>query len=74
MWFERGRGQIYLRESSYGVVVLSWFPNEQSDPDWPGFVVEISQTTDFPTEAALRGDRVATELWLNRQPWAQPGG
>ena len=66
------RGEVYLRETVPGFLVLSWYPNLQIDPTWPGSIMDTSMLHDFPHDEAMNEDWDAVEVWINRQAWAQP--
>jgi hypothetical protein len=66
------RGEIYLRETMPGLLVMSWYPSSTDDPGWPGAISEPSMEHDFPTQEALAGDRDAVRRWLETREWWHP--
>jgi hypothetical protein len=69
MAFELERGEVYLRETVPGTILISWYPRERTMPDWPGSIIEAAQHHDFPHQAFLRGHRAVVQEWVKRQRW-----
>jgi hypothetical protein len=69
MSFALGGGEVYIRETVLGAVLISWYPRERTMPDWPGRIIEADRYEDFPADAMLRGHRAAVRQWVDRQTW-----
>jgi hypothetical protein len=66
------RGEIFIRETVPGSLVISWYPNSQADPNWPGLIMGSDELGDLPADAFRRDDTAAVLEWVNAQEWAQP--
>jgi hypothetical protein len=64
------RGEIYLRSTAPGLVIASWYPRSQQDPDWPGSIIAVSEDSSFPMAAWEAGDDAAVREWIAQ---AHPG-
>jgi hypothetical protein len=66
------RGRIYVRETAPGNVIVSWYSNRETDPHWPGHIMDAAAMSDFPLDAALAEDFDKVDAWVNAQPWSKP--
>jgi hypothetical protein len=66
------RGRIYVRETAPGHVIVSWYPSQERDPNWPGHIMDTATMSGFPLDAALANDFAKVDERVNAQPWAKP--
>ena len=73
MSFNGDRGEVYIRETAPGLVILSWYPHKQDDPGWPGSIIEASRDPAFPVDAWETQDASTVATWVELQPfWNGP--
>jgi hypothetical protein len=71
MHLDLARGSAYLRETAPDRLILSWYPDERDDANYPGLVIDTSQLEHFPHAPALVADSVAVQDWIEAQEWAR---
>jgi hypothetical protein len=73
MHLDLARGLAYLRETTPDVLILSWYPHERDDVNYPELIIDTSLRDDFPHAPALEADSVAVQDWIEAQEWARTG-
>ena len=49
MHLDLARGRAYLHETAPDLLILSWYPHERDDANYPGLIIDTSLREDFHT-------------------------
>ena len=66
-----GRRRVLVYEHAAGLMSVSCWAPDVTDPMWPGRILDTTAMAGFPIDSALAGDREAVAAWINQQDWAR---